>query len=525
MASSRGRLVVIGAGVGGLAAAIAAAARGLEVTLVERAAAPGGKMRQVTVDGRAFDAGPTVFTMKWVFDALCAEAGTTLEARLGLRRAETLARHAWTDGSRLDLFADPARSADAIAAFAGPAEARGFAAFRRDATRIYAALKDSFIAAQRPNPLELTRRAGLRELGAIKPFSSLWQALGGYFADPRLRQLFARYATYCGSSPFAAPATLMLVAQVEMDGVWLVEGGLHGLARALAELAAEQGVRLRYASEAAEILTAGGRVSGVRLADGEVLPAEAVVFNGDVAALGQGLLGAAARHAAPAPPAAARSLSALVWTLRGRPRGLPLLHHTVCFSDAYKAEFDAIFDHGRLPAQPTTYLCAQDRAVPTDLERTSETGAAPERLYLLVNAPARGDRAPFSPEEIEQCRERTFALLRRCGLEIESAPAARAVTTPADFARLFPATGGALYGRASHGWAASFQRMGARSRLPGLYLAGGSVHPGPGVPMAALSGRLAVERLWADLTSASRSSRAAISGGTWTRSATTAGTD
>ena len=513
------RIVVIGAGMGGLAAAIAAAGQGLQVTLVERAETPGGKMRQVKAGNALLDGGPTVFTMKWVFDRLFAEAGTALEDRLELERAETLARHGWSDGSRLDLFADPARNDAAIGAFAGASEAKGFQAFCRDAKRIYETLKDSYIAAQRPGPLELTRRAGIPDLAAIKPFSSLWSALGGYFQDPRLRQLFGRYATYCGSSPFDAPATLMLVAHVELEGLWRIKGGMHRLARTMSKLAAERGVSLRYECEVAKILVERGRACGVELTDGERLQADAVIFNGDAAALSSGSLGRAAERSVPKLPSNKRSLSAVVWTLLGRSRDFPLLHHNVFFSDAYRAEFDDIFKRDRLPEQPTVYLCAQDRG---------ESGHSPrddESLYLLVNAPPRADQRPFSPEEIETCAERAFALLQRCGLEVEQRPDTTLATTPNDFHRLFPATGGALYGRASHGWSASFQRAGARSKLPGLYLAGGSVHPGPGVPMAALSGRLAVECLLADSTSRRRSAPAGIAGGTWTRSATTATTD
>jgi 1-hydroxycarotenoid 3,4-desaturase len=137
-------------------------------------------------------------------------------------------------------------------------------------------------------------------------------------------------------------------------------------------------------------------------------------------------------------------------------------------------------------------------------------------LFCLVNAPATGDTAPLSPSEIKRCETRTFARLAQCGLKIERQSAATAITTPSDFDRLFPGTGGALYGPASHGWMASFRRTGARCRVPGLYFAGGSTHPGPGVPMAALSGRLAAEALLTDLASTQRSRPAAMSGGTST---------
>ena len=230
------RVAVIGAGVGGLAAALALAAHGLEVVVLERAAAPGGKMREIALGDARLDAGPTVFTMRWVLEEIFAEAGAALDAHLALRPAAVLARHAWDgDGGRLDLHADPARSAEAIGEFAGPAEARGYLAFCDRARRIYATLERPFIRAPRPSMLSLITAAwpaGLAELWGVSPFATLWKALGDHFRDARLRQLFGRYATYCGSSPFLAPATLMLIAHVEQQGVWLVEGGMHRVARA-----------------------------------------------------------------------------------------------------------------------------------------------------------------------------------------------------------------------------------------------------------------------------------------------------
>jgi 1-hydroxycarotenoid 3,4-desaturase len=160
------------------------------------------------------------------------------------------------------------------------------------------------------------------------------------------------------------------------------------------------------------------------------------------------------------------------------------------------------------------YVCAQDR------EGGNGEPDGSERLLILVNAPPTGDRNPFDAPEVEQCETRTFGLLAHCGLRVERLPETTIVTTPTDFHRLYPGTGGALYGQASHGWQASFRRPGSRTRIPGLYLAGGSTHPGPGVPMAALSGRLAAASVLQDLASTSRSVTTAISGGMSTRSAT-----
>lgn len=489
------RAIIVGAGIGGLSAAVHLAARGLDVTVLEAAATPGGKMREVEAGGRRIDAGPTVMTMRPVFEALFEAAGARLDEHVRLVPAEILARHAWDERARLDLHADADRSADAIGAFAGRAEAERFRGFCRAAREVYRAAEGPFIRSHRPSffgmPLALGPGGGLALMRNGFGFTMMRQ-LRRHFADPRLVQLFGRYATYCGSSPYAAPAILMLVAHVEQAGVFYVEGGMHRLARAIEALAARLGVRFRYGAAVAEIRVEHGRAAGVRLASGEAIAAEAVVWNGDVAALADGLAGPGARRAAAGVAPAARSLSAMTWTMTAEAQGFPLVRHGVFFGADYPAEFRAIFRNGRLPEDPTVYVCAQDRA-----DDAAPTGG-PERLLVLVNAPAVGDRRAFEPGEIEQCRHRTFARLERCGLTIGFRPEASVATTPADFARLHPGSGGALYGRANHGWLASFRRPGSRTALPGLYLAGGSVHPGPGIPMAALSGGLAAQAILAD---------------------------
>jgi 1-hydroxycarotenoid 3,4-desaturase len=507
--------VVIGSGVAGLVAALVLAARGLDVVVIERAAGPGGKLREIEIGGARLDAGPTVFTLRRVFEEIFAAAGASLADHVTLRPVDLLARHAWSERERLDLFADVDRSAAAVGELAGAAEARGYRAFCERARRIYATLEQPFIRSPEPSIEALIRAAGVRGLGdlwRITPFVTLWRTLGEHFRDPRLRQLFGRYATYCGSSPFLAPATLMLVAHVEQDGVWLVDGGMHRLATALAGLAAARGATFRYGAEAAELLAGGAGVTGVRLASGERIHADAVVMNADVAALASGRFGHAAARAVPAVPRAARSLSAVTWALVAGTAGFPLVRHNVFFSADYPAEFDDIFCRGTLPAAPTVYVCAQDRGA----SEASAPGGT-ERLLCLVNAPPTGDTHPFDALEIERCEQRTFDLLERCGLRVARRRETTVTTSPREFERLFPATGGALYGQASHGWRASFGRPGSRSRLPGLYLAGGSTHPGPGVPMAALSGRMAAASLLADFASTARSRAAGMHGGTSTR--------
>jgi 1-hydroxycarotenoid 3,4-desaturase len=520
---------VIGAGVGGLVSALLLAARGLDVTLLEAGEEPGGKMRAVAVDGALIDAGPTVFTMRWVFDEILADVGASLDDLVTLQPLSVLARHAWRGHeARLDLHADAQASADAIARFASPAEAQRFLAFCAEARRIYHRLEGPHIRSSRPSFAQMVSdlgAAGLKELAALGPFATLWQTLGRHFRDPRLRQLFARYATYCGASPWAAPATLMLVAHVEMDGVWSIDGGMHRLAQRLAALAAARGARLRFGAAALRIELVHGRVAAVRLANGERLAADSIVFNGDADALASGLLGADCATRAPL-PAVQRSLSAVTWAIHARTDGFPLARHNVFFDDDYASEFDDVFARRRLPRQGAVYVCAQDRL--------HDGAPVPqrERLLALVNAPADGDRPagmgdarPFDDQEVDPCEHRSLALLQHCGLRLSITHRRQVLRrTPADFNRLYPGSGGALYGPATHGWMALFRRASAATPIPGLYLAGGSVHPGPGVPMAAMSGRLAAATLMAHLDSMARSRRVRIAGGTSMRSATTAAT-
>lgn len=514
----RRHVVIVGAGVGGLTAAMLLSARGLGVTVIEQAARAGGKMSGVDVAGHRLDSGPTVLTLKSVFEEIFAQAGADLAAQVTLRPLSILARHAWADGSRLDLHASRAESAAAIAAFAGSREADGYLRLCHDAEGIYQSLEAPFLRAPAPSLARLVAGAGLRglpQLAAIRPFATLWQALDRYFTDPRLKQLFGRYATYSGASPFAAPATLMLIAHVEQAGVWSVVGGLYGLAAAMQAVARERGAQFRFNTAVDVVLSHQGRAAGVRLADGECIGADAVIVNADAGALARGLLGEAPAKALPRRRQQA-SLSAVTWALLGRAEGFTLARHNVFFSNDYAAEFADIFDHGRLPRGPTVYLCAQDRDGPAALAPGSD-----ERLFCLVNAPADCAGRPPTDMEIEQCESRIQSLLSACGLRLR--PAAQAVLRrgPADYAALFPGSGGALYGPAMHGWQAAFQRAATKTRLPGLYLAGGAVHPGPGVPMAALSGQMAARRLLADFGSTVPSRLEAMAGGISMPSATT----
>lgn len=502
MSARRDHIIVVGAGVGGLAAAIQLAAAGKRVSLIEQHEKAGGKIHQTCVDDRMIDTGPTVFTMRWVFEALYARAGLKFEEHVRLKPADVLARHSWIGSDTLDLHADIERTTAAIAEFAGGKDASHYQTFAARSESIFGTLDKTFMQAQRPNPASLTLAIaplGLNKLLQASPFITLWRALGKQFNDPRLRQLFARYATYCGSSPFESPAILMLIAHAERAGVWSIDGGMQSLADSLLQVAQTSGCDCRFGTSVERINTELGKVTGVTLADGTRIDSDAVVFNGDTRALSQGLLGdslpAAARTRSPP------SLSAITRSQVASTAGFDLSLHNVFFCDHYQQEFDDVFTHRRVPRDPTVYVCAQDRTMahplpPPGASAAPEGASSPaaERLFSLINAPARN----LSREEIDIGKKAMSTMLQQHGLVISGEQGETHTATPNDFGARFPASEGALYGRPTHGWMSSFRRPGARANIRGLYCAGGTVHPGAGVPMAALSGGLAADCVISD---------------------------
>ncbi len=507
MEHQRHKVVVIGAGMGGLSAAIRLAAQGFAVTLVEAQATPGGKMRALPSPSGPIDAGPTVLTMRQVFDDLFALADERVEDHLTLLPQSVLARHWWPDGSTLDLTGEPAADATRIAAMAGDREAAAFRRFDLLATSLREAFDTPVMQAPQPRLGAILRATLSRPAlwSTLLPGLSLQRLLRRHFKDPRLVQLFGRYATYVGGRPAHAPAVLALIWRAEAAGVWAVKGGMHRLAAALADLAQRLGVDLRLSAPAKRIVRQGGRVTGVQLADGATLPCAACVFAGDPAALVSGHLGEGLETALPRAATTPRSLSAWVWSFAAVPQGplaTDLIHHNVVFPADPTREFGPL-SLGNMPQTPTLYLCAQDRA-------SGPATGGPERFEIIINAPA---NRPDQPEDFAQCHARTFQTLRQRGLWFSPEPGPLALTTPAMLGRLFPGSGGAIYGRSPEGTFAAFARPPARTKVPGLYLAGGGAHPGAGVPMAALSGKHAAAAVTADLTSPSMSARTVMPGG------------
>lgn len=502
---ARPEAIVIGAGIAGLAAALRLAAGGYGVTLVERHAHTGGKIRTVPSRAGPVDAGPTVLTLRHVFDDLFACAGEQLEDHATLTRQDILARHFWSDGSQLDLYDDAEKSTEAIEAFAGAKSADQFRRFNARTARLFQAFDAPMMQAAAPKMAQLVphvlRQPGL--IAAMAPLSTLRQTLQRQFTDPRLAQLFGRYATYVGGAPHLSPAILSLIWQAEAAGVWVVKGGMHRLTDALTKLAEARGVRLKRNAHVEKITVQSGRVAGVEIGDGTHLAADKVIYAGDPRALATGSLGEDLKIVAPQTVRLPRSFSARVHSFAATPHGMPLAHHNVFFADDPDAEFNDLMA-GRVPRDPTLYLCAEDRG-------QDHPPPTLERFEIISNAPATSTFTP--PVDLDRWHHQIMQRMADMGVTMSPTPTAATITTPQRFAAMFPETMGALYGQSPHGLTASLKRPTAETPIKGLWLAGGGTHPGAGVPMATLSAKHAAEAILRGRTSTSMSAQTAMRGG------------
>ncbi len=464
------RAVVAGAGVGGLAAAARLAALGHDVVVCERADGPGGKAGRFEREGYAFDTGPSLLTMPWVFRDLFAATGGPLEEELELLRVEPVTRYRFADGSSVDVSADLPAALEALEAWS-PGTGAAWVRFLGTCASMWRA-SVPFLTGPPPwpprRPAPGVPPPSPADLLRVRPWWTLRRLAAAHTRDPRLRMVIERFATYAGADPRRAPAALAVAGYVEHAfGAWHVRGGLHEVVRALARRVEAGGGRLRYGAAVAGVEVAGRRVRGVRLHDGERLAADVVVWNGDAAVLGR-LLGRRAR-----PRARSVSGLALLLGLRGRTPGRA--HHEIAFPADYDAEFDDVFARGRVPREPTVYESTSS---------VTDPGEAPpggENLFVLVNAPAHAD-----PADVAEAEER---LLDRLG--VRDRLVVRARRTPADLAAQTAAVGGAIYGAAPHGRLGTMGRPGPTvPGVRGLFRVGGTAHPGGGLPLVALSAQV-----------------------------------
>ncbi|HSK55450.1 MAG TPA: phytoene desaturase family protein [Jiangellales bacterium] len=484
------RVVVVGAGLGGLAAATRLARLGHHVTVLEQADTVGGKLGTFSRDGWTFDTGPSLVTLPAVYRDLFRKTGRPLERELDLVPVDPACHYRFPDGVEVDVpNASRAGVRRAFDEALGPGAGDQWLALLDRAERIWRATRLPFLESPLgpADLLRLSRRVG--DLRAVAPWRTLRGLGAEYLHDPRLRMFLDRYATYTGSDPRRAPAALAVVPYVEQTfGAWYVPGGLRRLAEAVLGRAQARGVHVRTGADVTEVLIEGNRAAGVRLADGESVAADVVVANADASHLYRDLVpGPAARRALGRIERATPSLSGFVLLLALRGRTPGLRHHTVLFPQDYDDEFDSVFGHPARPVpDPTVYVSAPDDPA---LRPSDDT----EAWFVLVNAPRHGtDHAPgtvdwTAPGLVESYADRVLAVMAARGLDVRDRLVWREARSPYDLQRQTRAPGGAIYGTSSNGARAAFLRPANRSPVPGLLLVGGSSHPGGGLPLVAMS--------------------------------------
>lgn len=490
------RVVVIGAGAGGLATAARLAVKGHAVTVLEQAATYGGKLARYEREGFVFDTGPSLFTLPAVYRDLFLKTGGPLEDAVHLQPVDPAFGYHFADGTSVVIpGVDPAKAAMAFGeAFGGTANADWRALIERAGT-MWQITREPFLQ----SPLDgwrtlLSLARDPADIRTVAPRTSLRDLGREYLADPRLRQVLDRYATYAGSDPRHAPAALATIPYVEQTfGAWHLGGGVATLGDALARRCEERGVTLRYGADVESITLSDDAVSGVVLADGEMVPADIVVCNIDASQLyGDLVHDRRATRVARSLSKTTPSLAGFVMLLAVRGRTDGLQHHNVWFPADYDVEFDSIFGSSPQPVDdPAIYVCAPD-----------DPGMRPdpdaEAWFVLVNAPRHGDGSRRtvdwdSPGLADRYADHLLARLAERGVDVRGRLLWREVRTPADLERQTRAPGGSIYGTSSNGARAAFQRPANRAPIPGLFLVGGSAHPGGGLPLVGMGAEIVAE--------------------------------
>ncbi|HYN95701.1 MAG TPA: phytoene desaturase family protein [Pilimelia sp.] len=482
------RVVVVGAGLGGLAAALHLAGAGREVTVVEREAAPGGRAGRLSTGGYEFDTGPTVLTMPELIAEAFAAVGEELTDWLELTPLDPAYRAHYPDGSALDVITDPARMAAEIARVCGPREADGYLRFVAYAQRLWQLERADFIERNLDSPRDLLT-GNLLKLLAAGGFGRLQPRIDTFFADPRTRRIFSFQAMYAGLAPHQALALYAVIAYLDsVAGVYYPRGGIHAVPRALAGAAEKHGVRFRYDTAVARVEAQGGRATAVLTTDGERIPADVVVLNPD--------LPVAYRDLLPGPGRATRrplrySPSCVVLHVGSRQGYGKISHHNIHFGKAWRSTFTEVIRDGHLMTDPSLLV--------TNPSRTDPSAAPPGRHSYYVLAPVPNlHRAPldwrggfadrYADELIATLEERGYRGFAD-GVEV------REVITPADWADAGMAAGTPFSVAHSLLQTGPFRPGNLHRALGNVVFVGSGTQPGVGVPMVLISGKLAAARV------------------------------
>ncbi len=480
-------VVVVGAGLGGLATAMRLAAQGYQVTVYEKQSGPGGKAFTETIGAYRFDTGPSLLTMRHVFERLFADTGASLSDYLTTTPLDPICRYFWRDGVRVSTFADRERMAQEFArAFNEPPE--HLYRFLDYAEKMHRISGHLFLEKSLHEWSTLSTKgffSSLMQLHRIDLGRTMAQANESFFSHPRLQQLFNRYATYNGSDPWQTPATLNIIPHVEYGlGGWAVQGGIHQIPQALERRARELGVTFHYNTPVSRILVENRQVQGVEVA-GERIAAPVVVSNADVTPTYRSLLEDTAAPVYKRYQQLEPSSSGVVfyWGVGRRFPELGL--HNIFFSDDYRQEFREIFTEQRLPQDPTIYINI------TSKEGSPEDAPAHgENWFVLINAP--WDNGQDWRSDVARLRATVLQRLsHELHCDVEELIEVESQMLPGDIQQRTDSWRGSLYGISSNSAVAAFRRHPNRSRRhKGLYFVGGSAHPGGGMPLVVLGGEI-----------------------------------
>ena len=492
---------VVGAGLAGLAAACVLAARGHKVILFDKNPWLGGKAAPLEADRFRFDMGPTILTVPEILGRVFAEAGRSMHDYLDLRRLDPQWRCFFEDGSVLDLQENVPAMKQVIASYA-PGSEQGFEDFIQMSKGLHSVSEKFFFWKSVESITDTLEMKGmnlttLREVLSLRMGTSVAGQIRKRVPDARVCQMLDHFVQYVGSSPYAAPAVLCSIAHMQTEcGVWYPMGGTRAVPVALERLAGELGVDLRPSTGIAHIVTEAGRATGVITEAGETVALSAVVSNMDSVRTYRELVGGA-----PARSFARRwkrdpACSGVVLYLGLNKRYDHLAHHDFVFSRDPEEEFDWIYNKGEPAPDPTAYIAAPSGTDPA----VAPPGG--EALYILVHTPYLRPHHDWS-KMFPAYRQVIFDKLARCANmpDLQERIVFEHHLTPQDIHERYRVLDGAIYGLASHGKVNGAFKPGNRSRdLPGLYLAGGAAHPGPGMPMVLMSGWIAADSLHHDVT-------------------------
>ncbi len=478
------RVVVVGAGLAGLSAALHLAGRGCAVTVVERGSHPGGRVGRLDIDGYRLDTGPTVLTMPDIIDDTFAAVGESLSDRLELRRVEPAYQASFADGSVLNVHSGGSAMAAEVERFAGRREADGYLQLRDWLTRLYEVEFDGFIAANFDSPLSLLTPQ-LARLAAIGGFRR-WDAMVRRFiSDERLRRVFTFQALYAGVPPHRALAVYAVIAYMDtVCGVYFPRGGMRALPDSLAAAATDAGVEFHYDSGVSALERNGAQVTAVHTGNGDRIRADAVVLTTELPETYR-LLGRTPRRLLPLRPAP----SAVVAHVGCRAVGDDVGHHNILFGEAWQQTFRDIIDDGKLMADPSLLVTR-----PT----AGDASLAPDGrdlLYILAPAPntavGKVDWAKTGSAYTDRMLQAVTDRLPALGVDAEVLH----VVDPADWARQGMAAGTPFALAHTFGQTGPFRPANTVRGIDNVVLAGSSTVPGVGVPTALLSGRLAADRI------------------------------